>query len=200
MKSMPLLLIYLRLVFAFVIVALSLFKPAGISAYIITLIVLGLISDVFDGIIARKLNVSTEKLRRMDSGIDQIFWLCIVAASFIMHPKFYMNNWLQIVVLIAAEGLCYLISFIKFRKEVATHAIASKIWTLVLFATLIQIIAIGKSVVLFQFCFYLGMVTRLEIIIILLLIKQWTNDIPTVYHAYLIRNNKPIKRHRLFNG
>jgi len=200
MKSIPLLLIYLRLVFAFVIVALSLFKPAGISAYIITLIVLGLISDIFDGIIARKLNVSTEKLRRMDSGIDQIFWLCIVAASFIMHPKFYTNNWLQIVVLIAAEGLCYLISFIKFRKEVATHAIASKIWTLVLFATLIQIIAIGKSVVLFQFCFYLGMVTRLEIIIILLLIKQWTNDIPTVYHAYLIRNNKPIKRHRLFNG
>jgi len=200
MKKIPLLLIYLRLVFAFVIVGLSLLKPVGCNAYIITLIVLGLISDIFDGIIARKLNVSTEKLRRMDSGIDQIFWLCIVAASFIMYPSFYKDNWLQIVILIATEGICYMVSFIKFRKEVATHAIASKIWTLVLFATLIQLIATGNSVILFQACFYLGMITRLEIILMLLLIRQWTNDIPTVYHAYLIRNNKPIKRHKLFNG
>ena len=184
MKKTPLLLIYLRLVFAFVIIGLAMFKPAGCSVYIITLIVLGLISDIFDGIIARRLKVSTEKLRRMDSGIDQVFWLCIVTASFIMYPSFYKDNWLQIVILIVTEGFCYLVSFIKFRKEVATHAIASKLWTLVLFATLIQLIATGNSIILFQVCFYLGMITRLEIIIMLFMIRQWTNDIPTVYHAY----------------
>jgi phosphatidylglycerophosphate synthase len=200
MKKMPLMLIYLRLLFGFIIVGLALTSFAERITVIVTLIFAGLVSDIFDGIIARRLNVSSEKLRRMDSGIDQVFWLCVVAASFIMYPSFYKTNWIQIFILIGAEGSCYLLSFIKFRKEVATHAIFSKIWTLVLFATLLQLVSTGNSIILFQVCFYLGIASRFEIILMLLIIRQWTNDIPTVYHAYLIRNNKPFKRHKLFNG
>jgi CDP-diacylglycerol--glycerol-3-phosphate 3-phosphatidyltransferase len=65
---------------------------------------------------------------------------------------------------------------------------------------LIQIIAVNHSVILFNICLYLGIVTRLEIISIFLIIKNWTNDVPSVYHAVLIRKGKSIKRHKLFNG
>ncbi|GGI48969.1 hypothetical protein GCM10011425_01810 [Mucilaginibacter galii] len=162
--------------------------------------VTGLVADIFDGIIARRLGISTPRLRRLDSGVDQVFWVAIVAASYIIYPLFFHRNWVQILLLVFAEALCYGLSYVKFKKEVATHAIASKLWTLVLLATLIQVIATGDAPVMFQICFYMGIVTRLEIILMLLLIRQWTNDIPTVYHAYLIRRNKAIKRHKLFNG
>jgi phosphatidylglycerophosphate synthase len=162
--------------------------------------VLGLLSDIFDGIIARRLNVSSPALRRLDSGVDQFFWLSILAGCYIICPHFFNDNGLKISILIIMEAACYAISYIRFGKEVATHAISSKFWTLVLLATMIQVTATCSSVILFNICFYLGIATRMEIIAMLLIIKQWTNDIPTVYHAILIRNGKEIKRHKLFNG
>jgi len=117
-----------------------------------------------------------------------------------MSPDFFKQNMIRIIIIVVFEAACYALSFVKFKKEVATHAISSKIWTLILFVTLIQVIAAGNSIVLFTICFYLGIITRLEIIIILFLLKRWTNDVPTVYHAVLIRKGKPIKRHKLFNG
>lgn len=41
---------------------------------VIILMYLGLFSDIFDGIIARHLNVSSSKLRRLDSQTDMVFW------------------------------------------------------------------------------------------------------------------------------
>lgn len=198
--KIPLLLIYSRTVFAALIILLAVFKIEYFRNIIITLIVLGLLSDIFDGIIARRLNISTQKLRRLDSSVDQVFWVAILVSAYIVSPLFFRTNLVLIMIVVLLEAACYAISFIKFKKEVATHAIASKIWTLVLFATLLQVIAAGNSIVLFYICFSLGVITRLEIIIILFILKDWTNDVPTVYHAVLIKKGKEIKRHKLFNG
>ena len=200
MKKIPKLLIYSRIVSGIVILLLSIYTPLHFQTMVVILVFWGLVSDIFDGIIARRFNISTSALRRLDSGVDQFFWLAIIAGCYIISPAFFKNNYLEIIIILALEGLCYVTSYIKFKKEVATHAIASKIWTLILFVTLIQLIATGNSNVLFKICFYLGVLTRLEIIVMLILIKSWTNDIPTVYHAFLLRNNKAIKRHKLFNG
>ncbi|HEX8018478.1 CDP-alcohol phosphatidyltransferase family protein [Mucilaginibacter sp.] len=200
MKKIPLLLILSRVLFGIAIIALSLVQSLHFRNIIIVLMIVGLLSDIFDGIIARRLNVSSPTLRRLDSGIDQFFWLCIVAGCYITCPQFFKDNMLKICILIAMEAGCYAISYIRFGKEVATHAISSKFWTLILLATMIQVTATCSSVILFNICFYLGIATRMEIIGMLLIIKQWTNDIPTIYHAILIRNGKEIKRHKLFNG
>lgn len=193
-------LIYSRLVFGAIIILLSFSKPLHYQATITVLIIAGLLSDIFDGIIARHLKISTEKLRRLDSSVDQFFWLCIIGCAYLVSPDFFRRHLVAIVVVLVLEASCYLLSFIKFGKEVATHAVASKLWTLSLFAFLIQLILTGNSFFLFYTCIYLGIATRLEIIAILFLLRRWTNDIPSVYHAILIRQGKPIKKHKLFNG
>jgi CDP-diacylglycerol--glycerol-3-phosphate 3-phosphatidyltransferase len=199
-NKIPLVLIYSRLVFSGAILLLTTFKPLHYQAIVVFFIAAGLLSDIFDGIIARHLNISTEKLRRLDSTIDQVFWLCIVLCAYLAGPAFFKQHLLPILIVLGLETLCYLLSFIKFKKEVATHAIASKIWTLSLFAFLVQIILTGNSSFLFYTCIYLGIATRLEIIAILLILNRWTNDIPSVYHAVLIRKGKAIKKNKLFNG
>jgi CDP-diacylglycerol--glycerol-3-phosphate 3-phosphatidyltransferase len=164
------------------------------------LITLGLLTDVFDGFIARQLGISTEKLRRLDSTIDQAFWLMVLAATYLACPGFFAQNAAKLWTLLAIEGLTYAVSLLKFRKEVATHSWAAKAWVLVSFAALIQIITTCESRLLFEFSFYIGVVSRLEIVAILVLLKKWANDVPTVYHACLLRQNKPIRRHKLLNG
>lgn len=194
------LLIVSRLVAGIILVALSFLSLPYFNWIAIILISYGLLSDIFDGIIARRLNVSDEKLRRLDSSADQVFFICTAIAAYCYVPAFFKDNWLKISLLLGVEALCYLVSFIKFRKEVATHSIGAKIWTLFLFATLVQVIAQGQSTLLFELCFWTGMVSRAEIIAILLTLKKWTNDVPSIVHAFQLRKEKPIKRNKLFNG
>ena len=150
--------------------------------------------------IARRLGISTELLRRLDSSIDVLFFLLVVLATYIQCPIFFKTNKFAMIMLLFSEALTYVFSFIKFKKEVATHSIGAKIWTLLLFSTLIDIILNGQSTTLFTLCFWFGIITRLEIIAIILALKKWTNDVPTLFHALKLRRGEDIKRNKLFNG
>lgn len=164
------------------------------------LLTVGLLTDIFDGIVARQLNISTERLRRLDSSIDQIFFISVAAATYIQCPQFFKNNALKLGILIGIEALTYIVSYIKFKKEIATHSIGAKIWTLLLFATLIQVILTCESTGLFTACLWVGIITRIEIIAIILVLKKWTNDVPTVLSAIKIRQGKEARKHKLFNS
>jgi len=196
----PKALIFSRLAIAFIIIPISYIGIAHYKTIAITLLTIGLLTDVFDGIIARHLNISTQNLRRLDSTIDQVFFVAFAVATYIQCPDFFSTNAFKLIILISIEALTYAVSFLKFRKEIATHSIGAKIWTLLLFATLIQIIVQCDSNLLFNLCFWVGILTRLEIIVIILTLKRWTNDVPSFYHALKLRNNKEIKRHKMFNG
>jgi CDP-diacylglycerol--glycerol-3-phosphate 3-phosphatidyltransferase len=200
MKKLPITLIYARLLIGLSIVLLSFLKIKNYEIIAIVLLTVGLMTDVFDGIIARKLNVSTPKLRRLDSNIDQVFFISFACATYLQCSDFFKENYVQLGILLGFEALAYFVCFLKFRKEIATHSLGAKIWTLFLFAALVQIIWQCQSPVLFPICFWLGLATRLEIIAIMLVLKKWTNDVPSLYHAVLLRHGKKIKRNKMFNG
>ena len=200
MNKIPIALIYSRLVIGFAILLFSFLHIAHYIFIAITLLTVGLLSDIFDGIIARKLNISTQRLRRLDSTIDQIFFISVVVATYFQCPSFFINNKTLLVILFATEALTYLVSYIKFKKEIATHSIGAKVWTLLLFATLIEIMVKCESPIFFKVCYWVGMITRFEIIAIILILKTWTNDVPSIYHSIQLRKGKLIKRNKLFNG
>lgn len=88
----PTLLILLRFLVAPIIVSLAYFYGEKSRLIIIILMYLGLISDILDGIIARKQGISSEKLRRLDSQTDMIFWLSIGISTYILFPKLIQEN------------------------------------------------------------------------------------------------------------
>jgi phosphatidylglycerophosphate synthase len=200
MKQIPKALIYSRFVIGLLIIYCSTFHSNNFSIIAVTLFSIGLLTDIFDGIIARRLDVSTKNLRRLDSAIDQIFFISVAVATFINSNQFFYDNKVELIILISVEALAYLICFLKFKKEIATHSISSKVWTLILFATIIQLMVTKKSTTLFQVCFYIGIATRLEIISIIVVLHKWTNDVPSLYQAIRLRQGKTIKRNKLFNG
>jgi phosphatidylglycerophosphate synthase len=74
-NHIPILLIYSRLLIGIIILLLSIIHINNFSSIAIGLFSIGLLTDIFDGIVARKLNISTQKLRRLDSTVDQIFFV-----------------------------------------------------------------------------------------------------------------------------
>lgn len=199
-KHIPLILLYSRIPAALAMLLLAWWQPDGFRGYIVAILVYGVVSDFLDGFTARMWYISTESMRKADSNVDQLFWIAAMAATYLVAPEFYHTYLWYIITLAVLEALAYLISYIRFRNVVATHAILSKLWVVTMLATFIQVILTGQSGWIFMVCFWVGLVSRIEIIAIMLLLKEWVNDVPGIYQALQLRKGKDIKRNKIFNG
>lgn len=197
--NIPQKLILFRFLLAPIILYLAYFVGHLSKPIILILMYLGLISDILDGIIARKQQISSEKLRRLDSQTDMIFWLSIGFATWILYPNLIKENSIAIWSILIMEIACYVISFLKFKKETCTHAFLSKLWGLTLLIAFTSLIGFNYAGFPFYLAIVLGLISHIDVILIVLILPKWTHDIPSAYHAYLIRKKKKFKKNILLN-
>ncbi len=169
------------------------------SSILICLLYAGLLSDIADGIIARHLKIATPQLRRLDSQVDLLFWIGVGISAYLLNPELIQKQSLPFYILFITEGLCYVISIIRFKKETCCHAWISKLWGLSLLAAFTAIIGFGSTYFWYNFAIVLGILSHLDRILITLIIPEWTHDIPSTYHAILLRQGKSFKKYKLFN-
>lgn len=183
MKNIPFLLIYSRILIAILIAGIAYFDIENKAIIIVILMIIGLLTDVFDGIIARKLNVASEKLRVWDSNVDVFFWLIVIAAIFLMNTSFVKDHIWAILSIGILEIAAYIISLLKFKKTIATHSYLAKFWTITLLAFLIDLALNGHSGWIFMACLIVGIISRIEIILIILRLKEWTTDVASIFEV-----------------
>ncbi len=199
MKTIPYLLILLRFISAIAILYSGYFVGEKSRMSIVILMYFGLLTDIFDGIIARKVGVSSEKLRRLDSQTDLVFWLSIGFATYWLNPEIIKDHWKSITVIFGMEVSCYIISFWKFGKETCTHAWISKFWGLSLLLAFTFLIGFGTANWTFYLCLVLGFISHIDVIMIILILPKWQFDVPSSYHAWKIRKGKTIKKSVILN-
>ncbi|WP_449389392.1 CDP-alcohol phosphatidyltransferase family protein [Chryseobacterium lineare] len=199
MKIVPYLLIAIRFIFAPIIISLAYFRGEESQFLILILMYLGLLTDIFDGIIARKVGVSSEKLRRLDSQTDLIFWLSLGFAAYFLNPDLIKNEWKGILLIFIMEALCYTVSWLKFGKETCTHAFLSKMWGLSLLIAFTYLIGFQQTGWAFYLSVVLGFISHIDVIMIVLLLPKWQYDVPSSYHAWKIRKGKSRKKTIFFN-
>ena len=192
-------LILFRLLLAPIILGLAYFMEESSKPIILVLMYLGLISDILDGIVARKQNLSSAKLRRMDSQTDMIFWLSIGFATWILYPNLISDNSIAIWAILAMEISVYLISILKFKRETCTHAFLSKLWGITLLIAFTSLIGFNHAGIPFFVAIIMGLISHIDRILITLILSEWTHDIPSAYHAYLIRKGIDFKRNEYLN-
>ncbi|WP_316765404.1 CDP-alcohol phosphatidyltransferase family protein [Pedobacter frigiditerrae] len=198
--SIPYLLILFRFLLAPTIIILSFLMREDAAYIVLTLMFLGLFSDIFDGIIARKMKIDTEKMRRLDSQTDLIFWLSIAFSCYLIYPALIKENWIGVIAVVAMEAMCYMVSLIKFGKETCTHAFVSKMWGLTLLATFTCLLGFAYGGWMMKTCIVLGLISQLDVILIILFLPKWKHDIPSFYHAILIRKGIEFKKSKYLNS
>lgn len=199
-NKIPELLVYSRLIMAWIMVFIALMKTENASMIISILLFTGLLTDVFDGIIARYLKVSTMHLRQMDTQIDRVFWLSALFSLMMLHPDFFLDHILQISIVLFLELAVWLIGRIKFRNNISFHAILSKFWAITLLITFIDALPDGQAAVSFAVTFWYGLIAQLDVMLIIFILPKFQCDIPSAWHAFRIRKGKSIRRMKLFNG
>jgi len=172
MKTIPYILIIIRFLLASTILLLAYFQGIESRFLLLTLMYFGLLTDIFDGIIARKVGVSSEKLRRLDSQTDLIFWLSLGFAAYFLNPELIKSEWKGILLILLMEALCYVVSILKFGKETCTHAFLSKMWGISLLIAFTYLIGLQQTGWAFYLTIILGFISHIDVILIILLLPN----------------------------
>jgi phosphatidylglycerophosphate synthase len=175
-------------------------SPPTAGVLLVGIFAWAILSDIFDGILARRWGVSTAGMRRWDSSVDTVFWISAVGTLLALHRAWFWGRWPWVAVVLGLEAATYLVSWLRFGREPATHSLGAKIFALVLVAFLCEVALTGNGHVLWWPCVLGALAVRVEVLAILFVLPAWTNDVPHLGAALRLRRGLDIRRHRLFNG
>jgi CDP-diacylglycerol--glycerol-3-phosphate 3-phosphatidyltransferase len=179
MKYVPLLLTTIRLSLAPLLLVLAVWNP--IQAAFLIILLLGLLTDIYDGVIARRLGVVTPALRTYDSLTDVTFYLAVCGAAEILHPRLIIDHALSLGIFLLSELGCNLLSLIRFKATPATHSYAAKFFGLTLYIGFSMILGFNLVSPTFTIITGIGTAVNLEIILILLLAQERPVDVKSVF-------------------
>lgn len=179
MIALPLALTFLRLALGPLAIALALaHSPRWIFA---PLLLAGMLSDIFDGVLARRLRVVRPWLRRFDSATDIIYYSCVLAATWLVAAPILRASWLYLALIIGSEALCLIVSWVRFRVMPATHCYSAKIYGLALFCVFVAVLAFDAGAPAFAILSIFALVANAEVVAVLLLAREIPVDVPTVF-------------------
>jgi CDP-diacylglycerol--glycerol-3-phosphate 3-phosphatidyltransferase len=179
-RRLPFALTTLRLLLGPVALALAL---ADAPRWIfLPLLAAGTLSDIFDGVLARRFGVATPALRRYDSITDVIYYLFILGALWRLCHGVMMQNRLALGVILGSEVAAILVCAVKFRKYPATHSWLAKTYGLCLLGALIALLAFGAGGWVVVALAAVAAATNGEIILLHLLARTPPVDVPSVFH------------------
>jgi CDP-diacylglycerol--glycerol-3-phosphate 3-phosphatidyltransferase len=181
MNRIPWLLVWFRLVLAPVF-PLGYFLRADHWVYVAALLA-GIISDVFDGVLARRWKCSTPALRRFDGNTDTIFYSSAGVIAAILHGT-YLAPWRW------AIGAMFLfmitqniVNIVRYGRQPSYHMYSGKLWSIALVTVLIGLYVDRPSAWALDIMVALGIYNSSEDIIASLVLPTPMTDIPTVFHA-----------------
>ena len=183
MKNIPFLLILLRLTLAPIMLSLSFMHMEYVGIFLFVLLFVGILSDVLDGVIARKLKISTDNLRKWDSNVDVFFLLSCIGSAWILYPNLVEAKLPFILCILGSELFMYVVSLIRFKRLPSNHAYSSKLFALSIFVCLSTLFLSDDWGITFYIMFVIGILSYLDNILILLRLSSYKVDTKVFWQA-----------------
>jgi len=155
------------------------------------LLIVALLSDVFDGVVARHLKIATPRLREADSWTDGWFCLWVVAAMWASHRETVISAWPFVAPWFVSDCLAMAFDWWKFRRFASYHALSAKIAGAALFSSVWALFALdvgawNKRLLTLALC--VATLSHLERWLISLSLSDWTPDVLSLWHARHLRS------------
>jgi phosphatidylglycerophosphate synthase len=181
MLSPPEVLIAFRAFCAPAIFVLACFGAPG--PILAAVLLLAFLSDVFDGVVARRLGVATPALRHADTLVDTVFYVSAAVAMRVAVPDVFGGAGVPVAMLIATHVSRATFELTKFGRLSAYHMWSSKAWGVMILLTLTTVFLTGRSSVLVPLALWLGVVNELEGFWASAILTAWIPDVPSIVHA-----------------
>ena len=148
------------------------------------------LSDIFDGILARRIGVATERLRVADSWADGWFYVWIILAVCRTVPQIIHAFRIPLLAVITLQLFSYSIDLIKYRRIASFHAYTAKAWGISLFVATIALLGFRTGGVYLWAVIWMGVLSNLDGIAIKSVLPEWRRDVPSFFHALKLRRRE----------
>ena len=136
------------------------------------------ISDILDGMIARRIGVASQALRRTDSVLDVVFLLLMVASAWILYPETLRPYAYYFVIAWGLLALGQVVALLKYKRLTAYHLYSSKLGGVVFFLAGLSLFTLGRASWLLDAALGLMVLSQLESLYLTLRLKHWISDVP----------------------
>jgi hypothetical protein len=92
--------------------------------------------------------------------------------------------------LITAEVVQHVFAAVKYGRHASYHSILSKIWGLMMAAATIALLGFGVDNWFLDLAIAWGILCNLQGLMMTLLLPKWQCDVPTLFHAWRLRNKE----------
>lgn len=145
------------------------------------------LSDIYDGVLARRWHCDTAAVRLFDTLSDTFFYLCAGVALWLARPDIFQRNGYLLLVVAAMEAFHFGFDFAKFGKPASYHSLLAKSWGVVLVIALMAALATPYGITLFTIALIVGIACKMEGLAISFLLDAWTRDVRTLRAALALR-------------
>jgi CDP-diacylglycerol--glycerol-3-phosphate 3-phosphatidyltransferase len=151
------------------------------------LIIVALLSDIFDGVLARRWKCDTAAVRLFDSIADIVFYAGCAIALWMRHPSVVRSFALPIAAVVGLELSCLAVAFVKFGRLPSYHSYLAKTWGLVLASAMVAAFVTKDPVGWMVAALALGALSNLEGLTMSLMMPVWQQDVKTLAVAWRLR-------------
>ncbi|SEG00151.1 CDP-diacylglycerol--glycerol-3-phosphate 3-phosphatidyltransferase [Bryocella elongata] len=160
-----------------------------------SMVVVGLVSDIFDGALARRWKTDTDALRLTDSMTDIIFYLGAGYAFALECPDLWDIYRPVVGAMIALEALRFIADLARFRRPSSYHAFLSKLAGLLISLGVVAAltadegpdILLAVAGALLTVGLGVGILSQLEGLLMTFILPRWRRDVRSLAAALRLR-------------
>ena len=158
-----------------------------ISVWFIIGYLVGFLSDIFDGVIARRIGVSTVQLRQADSWADVCFYICVFASAWLVHQEVVIAFRVPLLAVVFVQLVWWIVNLVKYGKPASYHTYSAKFWGITLFIATIALFGFNYAGIALWLAIISGIIHTVEEIAMTLVLPEWKHDILSIFHAVKLR-------------
>lgn len=166
--------------------AVLLTAVGGSKQWFTGLLITALLTDAFDGYLARKLKAESELGRKLDSFADYLVMITGIAGIALLWPDIMRRELAWVTTGLVAFFAVVIYGFVRLGRAPCYHTWASKILAVACGPSLVPLLA-EWSAVPFHTVMSLLVLCGLEEISIAVLVPWQVGEVPTVWHAWRLR-------------
>ena len=145
------------------------------------------VSDIFDGVVARRMGIATAGLRHADTLVDTAFYVAAAVAMYVAVPRVFAGQTLSLCLLIVTHVSRTTFELTKYGRIASYHMWSSKALGMLMVLAMTVVFLTGRPSVLVVVTLWCAVANELEGFAASVILPAWRADVPSVIHAWRYR-------------
>lgn len=152
------------------------------------LLLLGFITDVLDGYLARKMNIASERGAKLDSLGDLLLMLTGLLGFLWVYTDFVAEHIWPFLIAILLYATQFILSRVRYGTSSSFHTYTAKLTAVILSVMLVTSFFLGVSTWLYYLAFIAAILDAVEEILLVLVLPEQRSDVKGLYWVLTGKN------------